>query len=177
MDKIFLIGFMGCGKSTVGKILADMLDRKFIDLDSSIEISTNRSIDEIFNEDGEEAFREIEKQMLHKMQSRDSVVIATGGGCPAYSDNMEWMNQNGITVYLKTHPGILFHRLAPEKHKRPLIAQLPDVDLMEFILEKIKKRLLFYIKAEITVNGEGDPVNIAKNIAEKITSLSPDYRR
>ncbi len=103
------------------------------------------------------------------MATKKNVVIATGGGTPIYMDNMEWMNRNGSTVYLKTHPGTLFHRLAQDKKNRPLIADLPDVDLMEFILESLKKRLLYYIKSILTVSGEGIPAVTAQAILSAIT--------
>ncbi len=159
---------MGSGKSSTGKELAASLGWKFIDLDTVIEQDNNKSIQQIFNDTGEPGFREAEKASLLQMIHKKNVVIATGGGCAAYNDNMDWMNRNGLTVYLKTHPGTLFHRLAPDKSKRPLLAGLPDVDLMEYIIDSLKKRMLYYIRATITVSGEAEPSIVARQILSKI---------
>ena len=160
---------MGSGKSSVGNELAALLHWKFIDLDATIELISGKTILQIFKEEGETSFRKLERETLLQMATKKNVVIATGGGTPIYMDNMEWMNRNGITVYLKTHPGTLFHRLAQDKKNRPLIADLPDVDLMEFILESLKKRLLYYIKSTLTVSGEGIPAVTAQAILSAIT--------
>ena len=163
-DRIFLIGYMGSGKSSVGKELASLLGWKYIDLDASIEFITGKTISQIFKQEGESNFRKIERETLLELATKKNIVVATGGGCPTYLDNMEWMNRNGLTVYLKTHPGTLFHRSAQDKSNRPLIADLADVDLIEFILSSLKKRLLFYIKSIITVSGEGIPAVTAQKI-------------
>jgi len=165
---IFLIGYMGSGKSSVGKELSKILGWKFIDLDATIEVIEGKSVTDIFNEIGELGFRKLEQETLLNLIEKKKVIIATGGGTPTYLDNIDFMNRNGITIYLKTHPGTLFHRLAQEKTKRPLIAHLSDVDLMEFILESLKKRLPYYIKSFITVSGEGIPSAIAQQIKNQL---------
>jgi shikimate kinase len=156
-NTIFLIGFMGAGKTTVGKQLAEELNCPFSDLDELIEKKSKQSISHIFEEKGEEEFRILESETLKSINVNKHQVIATGGGTAMFSDNMQWMNDNGFTVYLMLHPGILFHRLAKEKKHRPLIAHLDDVDLFEFIVEKIKKRLLFYNQAKLILNGDKKP--------------------
>ncbi len=161
---LFLVGYMGSGKSTVGKMLSGLLNYSFIDLDTAIELETGKTISEIFETEGESGFRKIEQSVLHGINARKNHVVATGGGCPMFEDNMDWMNKNGTTIYLKVHPGIIFHRIAPEKPGRPLIAALSDVELMDFILETIKKRLPFYIKAHHTISAEETPKAIARSI-------------
>lgn len=175
---IFLIGYMGSGKSTIGRLLAKPLKKEHVDLDHLIESTYNRKISEFFSNEGEEYFRKIEKDALHSLKGKNDLIVSTGGGCAAYSDNMKWMNANGTTIYLRCHPGILFHRLAPEKNKRPLIAHLEDVAIMEFILENIKSRLPYYIQATCTVNADKSPDEVVENILQqiekKITSSSQD---
>ncbi|CAN5454549.1 shikimate kinase [soil metagenome] len=163
-EKIFLIGYMGSGKTTVGVALAKLLGWYFLDLDTEIEKQEKKSIGEIFSLYGEEAFREIESKVLRTLKNIHPTVIATGGGTAAFHDNLAWMNNVGSTVYLRTHPGTLFHRLAPVKATRPLISNLPDVDVMEFILENIKKRLPYYVQAKHTVSGEESPTSVARTI-------------
>lgn len=174
---VFLIGYMGAGKTTTGKLLSSKLGYKFIDLDELIETRTGLAIPVIFELKGEEYFRTIEKEALRTLAGAGHTIIATGGGCAVYDDNMEWMQANGITVYLRCHPGKIFHRIAPQKQKRPLLAGLDDVDIMEFIIESIKTRLPFYVKSHTNVNGETEAEQVASEIAERVnrftTSSSP----
>src|SRR5215217_1973749 len=111
MNSVFLIGFMGSGKTFVGKKLAQLLKTTFIDLDEVIEKSEEKTISQIFSQNGEEFFRERESHYLKSLSERSNVVIATGGGTPCFHDNMKWMNENGITIYLKAKSEILFDRL------------------------------------------------------------------
>lgn len=177
-DLIFLVGYMGSGKSTIGHKLAKKLAYEFVDLDSLIEVRCDRSIPVLFHEKGEDQFRKLEQEALHSLSGRKKLVVATGGGCAAYANNMEWMNNEGLTIYLRCHPGTLFHRVAPNKAKRPLIAHLDDVDIMEFIMESLKKRLPYYVKAKITVSGEQKNEEIVSQlgllISGKSTSSSGD---
>jgi shikimate kinase len=140
--KIFLLGYMGSGKSTVGKKLASLLDYTFIDLDTMIESETDHSIPEWFAA-GEPKFREIESIVLRQTSEFKNTVVATGGGTPCFYDNLQWMNENGLTVYLKMSPGALFHRLIYSKTSRPLLAGKTDVELMEYITESIREREYF----------------------------------
>jgi shikimate kinase len=165
---IFLVGFMGAGKTTVGRKLAEELSCAFYDLDELIEKKTKQSISHIFEEKGEERFRIMESETLKSINIKKHQVIATGGGTAMYEDNMQWMNDSGFTVYLMLHPGILFHRLAKEKKHRPLIANLDDVDLFEFIVEKLKKRLLFYNQAKLILNGDKKPDLLIEEIKNSI---------
>lgn len=161
---IFLVGYMGAGKTTIGRLLAPALHRHFIDLDDLIEARTGQAIPVIFETQGETGFRQEEQSALRSLEGKENLVVATGGGCPAYHNNMDWMKTHGITIYLRCHPGSLFHRIAPQKKHRPLIAALDDVDIMEFILETLKKRLPFYTRACHTVNGENAPQKVVEDI-------------
>lgn len=159
---------MGSGKSKTGEALAKILKIPFVDTDTLIENKTGLSISEIFELNGEESFRKIEQEVLHSTFSIDNVIVATGGGTPCYKDNMEWMKQNGITVYLEANSGLLFHRLAISKAGRPLIEKLNDVELMEQILGALAIRTPIYSKADIS--GKAANLN-AKELAEKIKSF------
>jgi shikimate kinase len=169
---LFLIGYMGAGKTTVGRLLSGKLGYRFIDLDDLIEEREKMSIPVIFEMHGEEHFRKAEQSALYSLQKQDQLVVATGGGCAAHSDNMEWLNQHGKTIYLRCHPGVLFHRIALTKNKRPLIAKMDDVDIMEFLLESLKKRLPFYVQAQLTVDGEKSPEEIAESIIQRIKNTT-----
>lgn len=146
MKPIFLIGFMGTGKSITGKKLALTLGRVFIDLDVIIEQETNRKIADIFAEEGEMEFRNIESAVLKSCIVEDSI-ISCGGGTPCYKDNMEFINANGYSIYLKTNRGILVSRLIQNKSKRPLLADKCDAELIVFINHLLDNREPFYEQA------------------------------
>lgn len=150
---IYIIGFMGSGKSTAGKKLASILGREFIDLDESIEEYTGKTISEIFAQYGEDYFREIETRLLINLQSRKNIIISTGGGTPCYNNNMEFMLNNGLTLYLKLTPGQLKSRLSGSKGERPLIRDLDPQELELFIENKLADREKWYEKSDIIVKG------------------------
>jgi shikimate kinase len=170
---IFLVGFMGSGKSTVGKKLASQLKYKFIDLDDTIASINGLSVVEIFNIKGEAHFRKLESEVLRSISTAENTVIATGGGTPCFNDNMKWLTENGITVFLKAHPATIFHRVAPSKAKRPLISGLNDVDLMDFITNEYKNRLPFYNQASLIVKAENIKVD---ELTTSISALINDER-
>ena len=151
---IFLVCFMGSGKSTVGKKLAARLQYDFVDLDKTIELIAGKSIAAIFDEEGESYFRSKETEVLRSLDGRKNLVVSTGGGTPCHSENMQWMNENGITVYLEMHPGSIYHRIGKHKKERPLIRHLGDVELMEFIINELDKRKIVYRKANLVMKGE-----------------------
>ena len=163
-SRIFLIGFMGSGKSSVGKELAKILKYKFIDLDELIEKEEKKSISTIFSEFGEQHFRRLEQTALITLTHSDKIVVATGGGCASYGNNMQSMNDSGTTVFLNAHPGTIFHRLAPEKSNRPLIAAKGDIDLMEYIMDKLAERISYYNQAHLKIEAEGSIREVARNI-------------
>ena len=151
--KIFLTGFMGCGKSTIGKKLAVHLHYDFIDLDKLIEKETGMTIAEYFRLHGEEKFRELERDTLQNYAFGAHTVIATGGGAPCYYDNMEWMNREGKVVYLHMEPKALANRLKYSKTERPLLKGLNEEELVNFISEKLAAREEYYRRAHFIVSG------------------------
>jgi len=154
MDTIFLIGFMGSGKSTIGRHLARALNRQFIDLDNHIEEKFRTTIPLFFKEFGEAGFRDAERSALHDMKEMKNVVVATGGGTPCFFDNMEFMNKHGITVYIKVSPEELANRLHSSKTVRPLIQGKSKEELINYIIGKLAEREPFYNKARIIADGE-----------------------
>ena len=166
--KVFLIGYMGCGKSTVGRKLAEKLKLDYIDFDKHIEKERRKTISEIFDDEGEEKFRILEHEYLKKLFKKENVVIALGGGTPCFHDNIQLINKNGISVYLKMSSDTLLTRLSKEKNKRPLICDLNDVDLKNFIETHLKKRKAFYQKANHIIQSDH---HTADNLAEKIIKL------
>ncbi len=147
--KIFLIGFMGSGKSYWGKKWAQQYGLYFYDLDEVIEKKQGRSIAAIFERDGEDYFRELEIAALLKFASKDNCLVACGGGTACYADNMKWMNDNGLTVYLQASPQYIYDRVLEEKEKRPLIKKVSRAELLFFIEQKLKEREDFYNQAKI----------------------------
>ena len=150
MIRIFLIGYMGAGKTTLGKALSTSLHLPFIDLDWYIEQRFHKTISQLFAERGEEGFRELEKEMLHEAGEFEDVIIATGGGTPCFFDNMEYMNQQGTTVFLETDTEVLFQRLRIARQKRPILRDKQDDELKAFITGALEKRLPFYTQAHHT---------------------------
>jgi len=147
--RIFLIGFMGCGKSHIGQRLAKQLNLPFIDIDKFLEKKENRSIKTIFSEEGETYFRQKEKECLREMNQFEKAIIATGGGAPCFFDNGEWMNRHGITVYLKTPIEVIIKNLEKGMEKRPLLKGLSKKGLWKFVENKLEEREPFYQNVHI----------------------------
>ena len=148
MRRIFLIGYMGAGKTTLGRALAKDMDMQFIDMDSYIETRFCKTISSIFAEKGEEGFREIERRILHEVGEFEDVIISTGGGTPCFFDNVEYMNGQGPTVFLDVPEERLFIRLSIARNNRPLIKEKNDEELKGFIAEQLGKRRPHYEKAQ-----------------------------
>ncbi|MEO6166084.1 MAG: shikimate kinase [Chitinophagales bacterium] len=149
MSKIFLIGFMGSGKTTVGKQLASILHYDFIDLDEYIESKEQSTISNLFEVKGESYFREKESYYLKSLDAMERLVLSTGGGTPCFFDNMDWMNANGTTVYLKAVPKLLADRLKKEREHRPLLKGKSDTEVIDFIHDKLMEREIFYLSAKV----------------------------
>lgn len=149
--KIFLIGFMGCGKSTKAKQLAARMSCPVIDLDAVMVEQEQKTIAEYFAIHGEEGFRKLENSTLRNYPYPETCVVATGGGLPCFFDNMDWMNANGKTVYLQMQPEALVSRLH-NRQKRPLIANMDDEQLLAFIKVKLAERDPFYTQAQFIVD-------------------------
>jgi shikimate kinase len=164
--KIFLIGFMGSGKTHWGQLLSEKLGIPLFDLDAQVEEYAGKSIAEIFATEGEEHFRIQEKDVLYIItESHESFVMACGGGSPCYFNNIEYMQQAGTTVWINTPLELLYQRLVKEKEKRPLIKELTDEQLKSFISKKFADRKIYYEQADIKMDDE--PVQLEKLI-EKI---------
>ena len=151
--KIFLIGFMGSGKSTIGKKLARHLNIEFYDIDNLLEQQTGLKVADYFARYGEQSFRETERDILQKSWYPDNCVIATGGGAPCYFDNMDWMNRTGKVVYLSLTAKALAKRLEHSATERPLIKDLKGDDLVDFISQKLAERESWYNKAGFIISG------------------------
>ena len=149
MERIFLIGFMGSGKTTLGKALAQKLGVDFIDLDLYIETRYHKTVREIFAESGEERFRQIEKSLLHEVADFENVIIAAGGGTPCFFDNIDYMNGHGTCVYLKASVEELCKRLAGGRESRPLLRGKSDEELRLFIDQSIAQRETYYTRASL----------------------------
>jgi shikimate kinase len=166
--RIFLIGFMGSGKSTVGKRLAIRLKYSFIDMDGVIEKESGMPINRIFDEKGEEEFRRMEHELVQRISGMKNIVVSTGGGVPCYWNNMEIINKYGISIYLKMTAEDLLNRLKGSKYERPLIRDLSTAELAEYISEKLKEREPFYLKSKYIIDGtEPDIPEIINLISEE----------
>ena len=171
--KVYIVGFMGSGKTTSGRKLAEVLGWSFLDIDTKIEEKEGRSIREIFSKDGEEYFRKIESQTLKELENLNDVVVSTGGGTPCYADNMDFMLRTGLTVYLKLTPLQLCSRLSESSGERPLIKDLGRDKLLDFIEEKLSVRECFYNRAMINIVGNEIDIN---NLSLLIKSALKDKK-
>jgi shikimate kinase len=164
ITRVYLTGFMGSGKTTVGQMLARTLNWQFIDLDQHIEKQQGQSISHIFETKGEEVFRQMEHQALKEVAELSNVIISTGGGTPCFHGNMDLMNQSGLTIYLKLNAEILKDRLMPARKSRPLIAKKSSSELLVFIREKLAEREPWYeqaaVKADATTVGVAPYIKI-----------------
>ncbi len=154
MTRIFLIGYMGAGKTTLGKAFAREMNLSFVDQDWYIEERFHKTVQEIFAERGEQGFRELERQMLHEIAEFEDVVISTGGGAPCFYDNMDFMNLKGDTVFLNVTPEVLFSRLKMASQNRPILRGKSNEELKAFIAKTLEKRAPFYSKAKYIFNAD-----------------------
>lgn len=170
MKRIFLIGYMGAGKTTIGKDLASLLGLSFIDLDWYIEERYHKKISDLFEAEGESGFRLIERKMLKEVSQFENVLVATGGGTPCFFDNMDYMNLVGKTIYLKVTEEELADRLEVAKASRPLIADKNREELIHFIANTINKREPFYLRSQIVFKAE--TMNTKDEIQKIISQLA-----
>ena len=152
MRRIILIGYMGSGKTTVGKALSKETGMMFYDLDWCIESRMHKTVAQIFAERGEEGFRKIEYNMLHEVAEFEDVIISCGGGTPCFFDNIDYLNGQGDVCYLKATPEVLYKHLLMGKVERPLIKGKSPEELIKFITEQVGKREEFYTKARYTLD-------------------------
>ena len=157
---------MGAGKTTIGEQLAKLYNINFIDTDREIENLSNKSISDIFKEDGEIQFRKLETETLKT--TTKGKIVACGGGLPAYNNNMEFIRKAGISIYLKSSKDVIFSRLSSKSKKRPLIQNKSDEELRVFIAKEINEREKFYLLANHTI----DTSNLTeKDVLREINSL------
>ncbi|RHJ94149.1 shikimate kinase [Parabacteroides bouchesdurhonensis] len=154
MKRIFLIGYMGAGKTTIGKVLSKRLGLSFIDLDCYIEGRYHKTVGQLFAEKGEDSFRDIERRMLHEVALFEDVLVSTGGGAPCFFDNMEFMNGCGTTVYLQASVEELVKRLELCKHTRPVLKGRSGDELKAFVADSLEKRNPYYEKASVIFDAE-----------------------
>ena len=161
---VYIIGFMGSGKSTAGRKLASVLGWNFIDLDRKIEERAGKTIPQIFSQEGEGHFRMIETEILRSMKPLTETIISTGGGTPCHGDNMDFMLETGLTVYLKMTPGQLANRLLESSGERPLIKNIPDDHLLDFIEKKLASREKWYSRAKVIIEGINLDISLLTSI-------------
>lgn len=152
-SRIFLIGFMGSGKSTLGLKLARIMEYDFVDMDQLIEETAGMTIPRIFSEHGEEIFRKWEHDILAELCERQNIVVSTGGGAPCHHDLIRVMNTHGATLYIKLTPQVLKERLLHSKTERPLIEGKSESELLDFITRLLEQREPYYSQATYTVDG------------------------
>ena len=140
MTRIIIIGYMGAGKTTVGKALARELGLQFYDLDWYIEARMHKTVPQLFAERGEQGFRQVERAMLHEAAEFEDVVLSCGGGTPCFFDNIDYMNSRGPVVYRKATPEVLHSHLMMGKTERPLIKGKTGDELTDFIARQLGER-------------------------------------
>ena len=177
MIRIILIGYMGAGKTTVGKALAKALNVSFYDLDWYIETRMRRTVKQIFDQEGEEGFRRIEHNMLHEVAEFENVVLSCGGGTPCFYDNIDYMNAQGQVVYLKASPEVLYEHLKMGKGVRPLLLNKTPDEVRQFIVEQLAYREQFYSKARYTldINLLDNHHKISVTVRELIEKLNKEF--
>jgi shikimate kinase len=168
---IYLVGFMGCGKSTIGKKLAKKLGFEFIDLDAFVEEQAGTSIEKLFKVSGEDVFRKFERNCLRVISQKTNQVVSTGGGTPCFFDNMNVINSTGMSVYLKMSADTLFSRLKQSKQPRPLVKDLNDDDLKAFINRKLEERESYYLRSQFKVKAKDLNVDELANFLKKESYL------
>ncbi len=168
LKTVFLIGFMTAGKTREGKRLAKLLNREFVDIDRKIEGAENKTVTEIFGEKGEEYFRETESRILKSLNLNKNYIVSCGGGTPCIHDNMNWMLQSGIVVWLKISPVTVMKRIAESKKERPLLKNRKGEELQKFIIDKMKEREPFYSLARIQIDTENISI---EDLARQLESV------
>ncbi len=167
---IYLIGYMGAGKTTITKLLANKLSLPFYDTDQEIEKKQKRSVSEIFKKDGELYFRMLETELLENINQNS--IIACGGGLPIHNNNMGLINSKGISIYLKASNNCLFNRLKNEKQSRPLIDNKTDEELEFFLKNELQNRSPFYNLANHTILVDNKSTNeVLREVNSLISTL------
>lgn len=169
MKPIFLIGYMASGKTTLGKVLAKRLNRRFIDLDFFISQRFHTSVQEIFASRGEEGFRTLESNMLREVAELEDVVISCGGGTPCFNNNIDVLLQHGTVIFLDASLERILYRLSVSHTQRPLVKEKSPAELRQFIAGHLSSRLPFYRRAHITI--PSDNLETRDQIARTLDNL------
>lgn len=154
MDRIYIVGYMGAGKTTAARRLAQRMGWEVVDTDALFEEKYKISVNDFFNKYDEPLYRKLESEVLKATESLDHVVVSTGGGTACFFDNMDWMNQHGLTVFLRISPQVAVDRVIHSRHKRPLVEGKSEEELTEFVNQHYASRLPFYEQARITAKSE-----------------------
>lgn len=170
ISRVYIVGYMGAGKSSAAKRIANKINWTSCDLDTLFEEKYKISVHDFFRKYGEDAFRKLESELLKNTSGISQSIIATGGGTPCFFDNMSWMNENGVTVFLQISPQTSFNRLAHSKKKRPLLQDKNETELMDFIKKQYDLRMPYYQKAQYVIKGESIDIDHA---IETIFGVNP----
>ena len=171
--RIYLVGYMGAGKTTAAKRLANRLGLECYDTDHLFEEKYRISVDDFFKKYDEPLYRKLESQILKSTESLDNAVIATGGGTACFYDNIDWMNEHGLTIFLKISPKTVVDRVSHSKTKRPLARDKSIEELTEFVQHNYTERMPFYEKAKLVFKGEDCDLDaIVAAITEVYPTLS-----
>ncbi len=154
MDRIYIVGYMGAGKTTAARRLAQRMGWDVVDTDALFEEKYKISVNDFFNKYDEPLYRKLESEVLKATESLDHVVVSTGGGTACFFDNMDWMNQHGLTVFLRISPQAAVDRVIHSRHKRPLVEGKSEEELTEFVNQHYASRLPFYEQARIAAKSE-----------------------
>lgn len=171
--RVYLVGYMGAGKTTLSRRLATLLGMESADLDEMFEVRYKISIPDFFRKYDEALFRRLESQLLKETSGTDNIIYSTGGGTACFYDNMDWMNRHGITVYLQMDPVSIVHRLTHARKKRPLVESKTGDELLEFVREHLRQRNIYYGQAKIIVKGESVDAN---SLASQIREISREQK-
>lgn len=169
--RIYLIGFMGAGKTRLGKKLSKLMNYPFYDLDDLIIQESGCSIKEVFEQFGEKYFRKLEQKVLHQTLKYENAIISTGGGAPCFFDNIEWIKNNGTSIYLDVEKNILVDRLWRGREKRPLLNGLQKSELLPFIKSKIDEREKYYLQASIHYKIQIEDQNSAEELSAYLNPI------
>lgn len=169
VNRIYLVGYMGAGKTTTARRLAHQLGWEVADTDALFEEKYKISVNDFFNKYDEPLYRKLESAVLKETENLENVVVATGGGTACYFDNMDWMNSHGLTVFMRISPQAAVDRVIHSRHKRPLAIGKTEEELTEFVAQHYTSRMPFYEQARITIKSEDlDLENLTKTIKENL---------
>ena len=169
VNRIYLVGYMGAGKTTTARRLAHQLGWEVADTDALFEEKYKISVNDFFNKYDEPLYRKLESAVLKETENLENVVVATGGGTACYFDNMDWMNSHGLMVFMRISPQAAVDRVIHSRHKRPLAIGKTEEELTEFVAQHYTSRMPFYEQARITIKSEDlDLENLTKTIKENL---------